>query len=80
MDFSSRNQHAAKSWQFTNHFATDESSDSFFADTQCDCGVIDVQRLTLGFGRCRVHNRSFTRPQHATYDDFLGVAATQPGR
>ena len=56
MDFGSRNEDAAKSWQLPKHLAADESSDSFFADTQFGCGVTDVQRLTFGGGWCGIHN------------------------
>ena len=32
MDFSSRNEDAAESWQFPKHLTAHESSDCFFAD------------------------------------------------
>jgi hypothetical protein len=77
MDFSSRNEDAAKSWQLPKHFAADESSDSLFADTQFGCSVTDVQRLTFGGGCRGVHNQLFTSPQNTTRCDFSGVACTQ---
>ena len=42
MDFGSRNEDAAKSWQFPKHLAANESSDGLFADAQCGCGFTDV--------------------------------------
>ena len=55
LNFISGNENSTKSRELSNQLLADEPTDCFFADSQFDCGIPDVERLTLA-GVRHIHN------------------------